>query len=128
MWTPEVMIAAMARKESEQNVDKVDINIIDLGKCHTDACWDNWQIGFVNKKLSAIMRAAKVPIDYIVRPEWDDTDKLFLDNNEMGRFQMPFEGENFKRDNKLMFQILKSACIKSLAWTWIQSFDCTANI
>jgi hypothetical protein len=27
-----------------------------------------------------------------------------------------------------VFQILKSACIKSNAWTcWIQSFDCTAN-
>ncbi|KAI2511242.1 hypothetical protein MHU86_3208 [Fragilaria crotonensis] len=45
----------------------------------------------------------------------------------MRRFQMPLEGENFKRDNKLVFQILKSACIKSDAWTWIQSYDRTAN-
>jgi hypothetical protein len=27
---------------------------------------------------------------------------------------MPLEGENFKRNNKLVFQILKSACIKSM--------------
>ena len=73
------------------------------------------------------MGAAKVPIDYIVCPEWDDTDKLFLDDDKMRRFQMPLEGENFKRDDKLEFQILKSACIKSDAWTLIQSFDCTAN-
>jgi hypothetical protein len=45
----------------------------------------------------------------------------------MRRFQMPLEGENFKRDNKLVFQILKSACIKSNAWTWIQSFDRTPH-
>jgi hypothetical protein len=126
MWTQEVMIAAMARKESEHTLDKVNIDIIDPGKCQTDAGWDNWQIGFVNN-LCAIMGAAKVPIDYIVRPKWDDTDKLFLDDNEMRRFQMPLEGKNFKQDNKLVFQILKSACIKSNAWTWIQSFDCTAN-
>ena len=73
------------------------------------------------------MGATKVPIDYIVRPEWDDTDELFLDDDELRRFQMPLKGKNFKRDNKLVFQILKLACIKSDAWTWIQSFDCTAN-
>jgi hypothetical protein len=47
MWTREVMLAAMARKESEHNLDRVDINIIDPGKCQTYAGWDNWQIGFV---------------------------------------------------------------------------------
>ncbi len=56
-----------------------------------------------------------------------DTDELFLDDDEMRRFQMPLEGENFKWDNKLVFQILKLACIKSDAWTWIQSFDRTAH-
>jgi hypothetical protein len=108
MWTQEVMLAAMAQKESEHNLDKVDINIIDPGKCQTDAGWDNWQIGFVNK-LSTIMGAKKVPIDYIVCPEWDDTNKLFLDDNKMRRFQMPLEGKNFNRDNSLVFQILKLA-------------------
>jgi hypothetical protein len=120
------MLAAMARKESEHNLDKVDIDIIDPSKCQTDTGWENWQIGFVNK-LSAIMGAAKVPIDYIVRPEWDDTNKLFLDDNKMRRFPMSLEGGNFKRDNKLVFQISKLACIKSDAWTWIQSFHRTAN-
>ncbi len=62
MWTREVMFAEMARKESEHNLDKVDINIIDPGKCQTDAGWDDRQIGIVNK-LSAILGAPKVPID-----------------------------------------------------------------
>ncbi len=104
------MLAAMARKESEHNLDKVDIDVIDPGKCQTDASWDNWQIVFVNKH-SAIMGAVKVLIDYIVCPIWDDTDELFLDDNEMRLFQMPLEGENFKCDNKLVFQIMKSARI-----------------
>ncbi len=74
------------------------------------------------------MGAAKVPIDYIVRPELDKDDKLLLDkNDETRRYQMPLEGETFKRDKKLVFQILKLACIKSDAWTWIQSFNRTAN-
>ena len=121
MWTREVILAAMAMKESEQNLDKVDINIINPGKCQTDTGWDNWQICFLNR-LSAIIGAAKVPIDYIVRPEWDDTeDGLFLDDNKMRHFQMPLEGKNLKRDNKLVFQILKLACIKSNAWSWIQT-------
>ena len=93
MWAQEVSLAPMARKESNNNHDKVDINITDPCKYQTDACWDNWQIGFVNK-LSATMGAAKVLIDYIVCPELDDNNALFFDD-----------------DN---------------AWTWIQSFDCTA--
>ncbi len=66
------------------------------------------------------MGAAKIPIDFIVRLEWDDTDNLFLGDNKMICFQMPLEGKNFKHDNKLVFQILKLACIKSDAWTWIR--------
>jgi hypothetical protein len=38
------MLAAMARRESDHNLDNVDIDIIDPGKCQTDAGWDNWQI------------------------------------------------------------------------------------
>ena len=40
---------------------------------------------------------------------------------------MPLEGENFKRDNKLVFQMLKSACIKSDACAWIRSYDRAAD-
>jgi hypothetical protein len=40
---------------------------------------------------------------------------------------MPLKGENFKRNNKLVFQILKLTCLKSNAWTWIQSFDRSSN-
>ncbi len=77
--------------------------------------------------VSAIVGAAKVPVDYIIRPELGEDDELFLDNDETRRYQMPVEGENFKRDNKLVFQILKLAGIKSNARTWIQSFDWTAD-
>jgi hypothetical protein len=48
------------------------------------------------------MGAAKVPVDYNVRPDWDDHDKLFLDDNKTRQYQMPLTGENFKRDNKLV--------------------------
>jgi hypothetical protein len=34
------MLAVMARKESEHNLDKVGIDLIDPGKCQTDAGWD----------------------------------------------------------------------------------------
>jgi hypothetical protein len=77
-----MLVVAMARKESDHYHDKVDINIIDPGKCQTDAGWDTFQIGFVNK-LSAITGAAKVPIDYVVRPELDEDDELFLDNDKI---------------------------------------------
>jgi hypothetical protein len=40
---------------------------------------------------------------------------------------MPLEGKNFKRNKKLVFQILKLPCVKSNAWTWIQSVDRTAD-
>ncbi|KAI2498916.1 hypothetical protein MHU86_15544 [Fragilaria crotonensis] len=66
MWTVVEMNNAMERKESELNYGKIDVDIIDPGKCQTDAGWDNWQIAFVNK-LSATLGAAKVPIDYVVR-------------------------------------------------------------
>ena len=117
---------AMERKESEYSYGKVDFDIINPGKCQTDFGWDKWQIAFVNK-LNATMDVAKVPVDYIVHPEWDDTDDLFLDDDEMRHFQMPPMGENFKRDNKLLYQMLKSACIISDTWTWIQSFNLTAD-
>jgi hypothetical protein len=122
LWTVVEMNKAMERKESEYSYGKIDVDIIDPGKCQTDFGWDNWQIAFVNK-LNATMGAAKVPVDYIVRPEWDSDDELFLEDDELRRYQMPLTGKNFKRDNKLVYQMLKSACIKSDAWTWIQSYD-----
>jgi len=125
MWTPEEMASAMDRKESEYNYGKIDIDLIEPGKCQTDFAWDNWQIAFVNK-LSATMGAAKFPIDYIVRPEIDDDYEPMADDEER-RYQIPLTGENFKRDNKLVYTLLKSACIKTDAWTWIQSYDRTSN-
>lgn len=125
-WTTAEMNAAMERKESEFNYGKIDVDIVDPGKCQTDVGWDNWQIAFVNK-LSATLGAAKVPIDYVVRPDIDEHDELFLDDDEERRYQMPLTGENFRRDNKLVYTMLKAACIKSDAWTWIQDYDRTAN-
>ena len=126
LWALQEMNTAMEQKESEQNYGKIDVDIIDPGKCQTNFGWDNWQIAFVNK-LNATMGAAKVSIDYIARPEWDWDNELFLDDNEIRRYQMPLVGENFKHDNNLVYQMLKSACIKSDTWTWIQSFNLTAD-
>jgi hypothetical protein len=50
-----------------------------------------------------------------------------VDDDEMRRFHMPLTGGNFKHDNTLVYQMLKSACIKSNALAWIQSFDRTAD-
>jgi len=110
------------RKESEKNFEKVDIDMIDPGKCMTDHGWDAWRIGFVNK-LSATIGAAKVTIDYVVRKDVDD-EYVFQDEDEERMYQMPLEGENYKRDNnKLVYSMLKAACVKSDAWTWIQDHD-----
>ena len=124
LWTMNEMNVAMEQKESKYNYGKIDVDIIDPGKCQMDFGWDNWQIAFVNK-LNAMMGAAKVPVNYIICPDWDSNNELFLEDNEMQWYQMPLTGENFKGDNKLVYQMLKSACIKSDAWTWIQSFDRT---
>ncbi|KAI2503355.1 hypothetical protein MHU86_11075 [Fragilaria crotonensis] len=125
MWTAEEMARAMDRKESEYNFGKLDVDLIDPGKCQTDYAWDNWQIAFVNK-LSATMGAAKFPIDCVVRPEIDDEYEP-VNDDEQRRYQIPLTGENFKRNNKLVYTLLKSACIKTDAWTWIQSYDRTSN-
>ncbi|KAI2507508.1 hypothetical protein MHU86_6896 [Fragilaria crotonensis] len=39
------------------------------------------------------MGGAKVPVDYIVCPEWDSDDELFLEDNEMQQYQMPLTGD-----------------------------------
>ena len=124
-WTIDVMRSAMTRKESEKNFSSVDVDMIDPGKCQTDHGWDAWQIGFLNK-LGATMGAAKVTIDYVVRKDVAD-DYVFEDEDEERKYQMPLDGENFKRDNKLVYSMLKAACVKSDAWTWIQDQDRSAN-
>ena len=108
----------MEHNKSEKYYGKVDADILDPGKCQTNFGWDIWQISIVNN-LNAMMGAAKVPVDNIVCPERDNTDELFMDDDKMRRFQMPLTGENFKCNNKLVYQILNSACLKSDAWTWI---------
>ena len=92
-----------------------------------DRCWLGQLADCLLNKLSATLGAAKVPIDYIVRPDIDEHEELFLDDDEERRYQMPLTGENFRRDNKLVYTMLKAACIKSDAWTWIQDCDRTAN-
>ncbi len=125
MWTQEEVMATLQRKESEHNFEKIDVDLIDPGKCQTDFGWDAWQIAFVNK-LSATLGAAKVPVVYVVREDIDN-DYEFEDDDDERMHQMPLIGENFKRDNKLVYNMLKSACIKTDAWTWIQDHDRTAN-
>jgi hypothetical protein len=66
----------------------------------------------MNNKLSATMGAAKVSVVYVV---CTDVNNLYVfDNNEERRMhQMPLTGENFKHDNKLVYNMLKAACVKS---------------
>jgi hypothetical protein len=47
MWTTEEMNTAMERKESEYNYGKVDVDIIDPGKCQT-----NYRLGLLANCLS----------------------------------------------------------------------------
>jgi hypothetical protein len=125
MWTEEEVIETIQRKEAEHNFEKVDVDLIDPGRCQTDAGWDAWQIAFMNK-LSATMGAAKVPVVYVVRTDVDNS-YVFDEDEERRMYQMPLTGENFKRDNKLVYNMLKAACVKSDAWTWIQDYDKNAN-
>jgi hypothetical protein len=47
-WTEMEVMATMQRKEADQNFEKVDVDIINPGKCQVDTGWDTWQIAFVN--------------------------------------------------------------------------------
>jgi hypothetical protein len=78
-------------------------------------------------KLNATMGAAKVPLAYIVRAEIDLRAHEFEDDKEERMYQMPLSRENFKCDNKLVYNMLKSACIKTDVWTWIQDHDKSLN-
>ena len=124
-WDADEMAKAMEMKEADLNFDKTDVDLIDPGKCQTDFSWDAWQIAFLNK-LSATMGAAKVLLSYVVRRDID-TSYIFEDDDEEQMYQMPLVGENFKRDNKLVYSMLKAACVKTDAWTWIQDHDKLAS-
>ena len=126
MWTPDELRRTLARKEADHNFERIDIDIVDPGKCQTDFGWDAWQIAFVNK-LSATLGAAKVPLVYVVRDETEKGILDYVDDDEERMYQMPLSGENFKRNNKLVYNMLKSACVKTDAWTWIQDHDKTSN-
>ena len=65
-WNEEELRAMLARKEADQNFEKLDIDIVDPGKCQTDFGWDAWQSAFTNK-LSATMGAANVPLAFVIR-------------------------------------------------------------
>ena len=114
----------MERKEAKQNSGKiVDVGTIDPGKCRTDHGWDNWHTAFANK-LNATLGAAGVPIHYIICPEVEDSDNnLFWEDDERRCYQMPLGGQNFKHNNKLVYKLLKAACVDTNAWAWIQKND-----
>ena len=126
MWTEdEVTNHAIQRKKAEQNFEKIDVDLIDPGKCQTDFGWDTWRIAFMNK-LNATLGAAKVPVAYVVLTDVDDN-YIFEDDEKEQMHQMPLTGENYKRDSKLVYNMLKAACIKTNAWTWIQDHDRTSD-
>ncbi len=55
------------------------------------------------------------------------TKKLFWADDEMRRYQMPLEGQNFKHDNKLVYKLLKATCVDTDTWAWIQKNDPSAD-
>ena len=119
--------AAMELKEAELAYGKIAAGSINPGKCKTDHDWDNRQIAFTNKS-NATLGAAKVPLDYVIRPELEGSDdELFFEDDKVRRYQMPLEGQNFKHDNKLVYNLLKAACVDTNGWAWIQKSDPAAD-
>jgi hypothetical protein len=102
MWNTKELPATLAHKEADHNSKKIDIDIVDPGKCQTDFGWDAWQIVFMNN-LNPTMGAAKVPLMYVVCAEIETNVYVFEDEEEERMYQMPFSGENFKHDNKLVY-------------------------
>jgi hypothetical protein len=70
---------------------------------------------------------AGVPIEYIIRPEFQYSDDKLFWEDERRRYQMPLEGQNFKLDNKLVYKLLKAACVDTDVWAWIQKNDPSAD-
>ena len=124
-WDEDTMAESMERKEAEHNFDKINVVLIDPGKCRTDHGWDNWQIAFKNK-LNTTLGAARVPVDYIIRED-DPADELWFTEEQERKYQMPLEGPNFKNDNKLVYKMLKVACVDTAAWAWLEKFDSTSD-
>ena len=54
-----------------------------------------------------------------------DEAELFLEVEEIRVFQIPLKGPAYKADNKLVYSMLKAACIETDAWAWIQGHDAT---
>ncbi len=121
MWTQGEDINTIHCKEAKHNLEKIDTDLIDPGRCQTDVGWDAWQIAFFNK-LIATMGAAMVPVAYVVCPDVG-SDYEFEDDKARPMYQMPLSGENYTRDNKLVHNMLKVACIESDTWTWIQDHN-----
>ena len=42
MWTEEELIETIQRKEAEYKFEKVDVDLINPGRCQTDAGWNAW--------------------------------------------------------------------------------------
>ena len=57
----------------------------------------------------------------------DDVDeaKLFMEPGEIRLYQVPLKGPVYKADNRLVYSMLKAACIQTDAWAWIQGHDAT---
>lgn len=68
------------------------------------------------------MGAARVPVVHVICNVLDDNYE-FEDDKERQIHQRPLAGKSFKRDNRLIYGMLKAACVKTDAWTWIQDQD-----
>ena len=74
-------------------------------------------------------RPASPPItSYVLRLRTVTTSSSGTTTSEARRYQVPLEGQNFKHDNKLVYKLLKAACVGTTnAWVWIQKNDPSAD-
>jgi hypothetical protein len=128
LWTDDVMSAAMyTRNLLSTTMEKSTSILLTLASARPTMVGTTGSLPLLtNSKVPWGLRGSLSIISRVLSG-WDDDDELFLTDDEKRRYEMPLQGENFKHDNKLVFQMLKSACIKSDAWAWIRSFDRAAD-
>ena len=125
-WTEAELHRTAAKKTAEENAEKIDVDLIDPGKCQTDHGWDNWKIAFTNK-LSATTGVSGSAVNYVIQPDIEDADELFMEDDEVRLYQIPLKGPAYKQQvNRLVYSMLKAACVETDAcWAWIQGHDTT---
>ncbi len=113
MWTEEQMASALQRKEAEQNLTSTSLilvsvkGILNNGPTH----------GILPLSTSSTQVVVKVPTVYVICQDVDVLEYVLFEDKkedkkeEQHMYQMPLSAENFNRDIKLVYNILKAACV-----------------